>query len=155
GLRDTRVGFLREVHPFRCWSRIPGVRFETVGDVLSRSRVAACILLPAGCLLVPANSAAAPNLVSNPGFETSGASTTVFSDTLPDLTPWQITSGGFSLSSGLLTSNGAGSSTDLAVVRNSQDYQDGTLTVHAAPLNVVPQMVGGAVVRYRDASNFY
>ena len=79
----------------------------------------------------------------------------MFSDTLPDFTAWQTTSGGFSFSAGLLTANGAGSSSDLAVVRNSQDYQDGTLTVRATPLTVGPQLVGGAVVRYRDTSNFY
>jgi hypothetical protein len=105
-------------------------------------------------VLVP-DAAAAPNLISNPGFESAGAPATVFSDSLPDFTAWQTTSGGFALAGGLLTSTGAGSSTDLAVVRNSQDYQDGTLTVRAAPLVVVPQQVGGAVVRYRDASNFY
>jgi hypothetical protein len=104
---------------------------------------------------VPANAAAAPNLISNPGFETAGGSSTMFSDTLPDFTAWQFTSGGFSSSAGLLAATGAGSSTDLAVVRNSQDYQDGTLTVQATPLAVVPQLVGGAMVRYRDASNFY
>jgi len=104
---------------------------------------------------VPTNAAAAPNLIANPGFETSGASATVFSDTLPDFTAWQTTSGGFSFSAGSLTSTGAGSSTDLAVVRNSQDYQDGTLTVRVIPLTVAPQLVAGAVVRYRDASNFY
>jgi hypothetical protein len=79
----------------------------------------------------------------------------MFSDSLPDFTAWQTTSGGFTLSLGLLTSTGAGSSSDLAVVRNSQDYQDGTLTVRATPLIVVPQQVGGALVRYQDASNFY
>jgi len=79
----------------------------------------------------------------------------MFSDTLPDFTAWQTTSGGFTFSAGLLTANGAGSSSDLAVVRNSQDYQDGTLTVRATPLTVGPQLVGGAVVRYRDTSNFY
>jgi len=84
-----------------------------------------------------------------------GSSATMFSDSLPDLTAWQIAAGGFTLSLGLLTSTGAGSSNDLAVVRNSQDYQDGTLTVRATPLIVVPQLVGGALVRYRDASNFY
>ncbi|MDX6495275.1 MAG: hypothetical protein QOE17_1261 [Gaiellales bacterium] len=104
---------------------------------------------------MPANASAAPNLISNPGFETTGSSTTVFSDSLPDFTAWQTSSGGFMLSLGLLTSTGAGSSSDLAVVRNSQDYQDGTLTVRATPLTVVPQQVGGALVRYRDASNFY
>jgi hypothetical protein len=104
---------------------------------------------------VPPDAWAAPNLISNPGFETPGTSATVFSDTLLDFNAWQITSGGYTLSAGLLTSTGAGLSSDLAIVRNSQDYQDGTLTVHAIPLTVVPQMVGGAVVRYRDASNFY
>jgi hypothetical protein len=104
---------------------------------------------------VPANAAAAPNLISNPGFETSGSSATVFSDSLPDLTAWQTTSGGFTLTAGVLTSAGARSSTDLAVVRNSQDYQNGTLTVRASQPTVVAQLVGGAVVRYRDASNFY
>jgi hypothetical protein len=104
---------------------------------------------------VPPSASAAPNLIANPGFETSGSSATMFSDTLPDFTAWQTASGGFTLSGGALTSTGAGSSTDLAVVGNSQDYQDGTLTVRATPLAVTPQLVGGAVVRYRDAANFY
>ncbi len=121
---------------------------------LSKTRVAACTLLLAGGVLVP-DAVAAPNLVSNPGFESAGSSATVFSDSLPDFTAWQTGSGGFTLAGGLLTSTGAGSSSDVAVVRNSQDYQDGTLTVRAVPLVVVPQQVGGAVVRYRDASNFY
>jgi hypothetical protein len=106
-------------------------------------------------VLVPANAVAAPNLISNPGFETSGSSTTVFSDPLPDFTAWQTTSGGFILSAGVLTSTGTKATTDLAVVRNSQDYQDGTLTVRVSQPTVVAQLVGGAVVRYRDASNFY
>ena len=97
----------------------------------------------------------AANLIANPGVETGGSSTTVFSDTWPDFTAWQTTSGGFTLAGGLLTSTGAGSSSDIAVVRNSQDYQDGTLTVRASLLTVAPQIAGGAVVRYRDASNFY
>jgi hypothetical protein len=104
---------------------------------------------------VPANAAAAPNLIVNPGFETAGGSSTMFSDTLPDFTAWQTTSGGFTLAGGVLTSTGARSSTDLAVVRNSQDYQNGTLTVRASQPNVVAQLTGGAVIRYRDASNFY
>ncbi|MDX6520685.1 MAG: hypothetical protein QOF08_1290 [Gaiellales bacterium] len=119
-----------------------------------RTRVAACCLVAAGALL-PASAASAANLIVNPGFETAGSSATVFSDTWPDFTAWQTTAGGFTLAGGLLTSTGAGSSTDIAVVRNSQDYQDGTLTVRASLLNLVPQMTGGAVVRYRDASNFY
>jgi hypothetical protein len=119
-----------------------------------RTRVAACCLVAAGAVL-PASAASAANLIANPGFETAGSPATLFSDTWPDFTAWQTTSGGFTLSGGLLTSTGAGSSTDLAVVRNSQDYQDGTLTVRAIPLNVVPQQIGGAVIRYRDVSNFY
>jgi hypothetical protein len=106
-------------------------------------------------VLLPASAASAANLIVNPGFETTGSPTTVFSDTWPDLTAWQTTSGGFTLAGGLLTSTGTGSSTDIAVARNSQDYQDGTQTVRASLLSVAPQQVGGAVVRYRDASNFY
>jgi hypothetical protein len=136
--------------------RIRAVRFETVADVSpSKTRAAACILLLAGCARAPATAFAAPNLIANPGFETAGPSATVFSDSLPDLAAWQTTSGGFTLAAGLLTSTGAGSTSDVAVVRNSQDYQDGTLTVRGIPLAVVPQLTGGAVVRYRDASNFY
>ena len=105
-------------------------------------------------MLAPAYSRAA-NLIANPGFETSGASGTAFSDTLPDLAAWQVTSGNYTLSGGVLTSQGFGPSTDLAVVRNSQDYQDGVFTVVTTPLTVAPQETGGAVVRYRDGSNFY
>ena len=106
-------------------------------------------------MLLPPSASAAPNLILNPGFETAGSSSTVFTDSLPDFTAWQTTSGGFTLSAGQLTSTGAGSSSDLAVVNNSQDYQDGTLTVKASPLTVGPQQAGGALLRYRDSSNFY
>jgi len=116
--------------------------------------VAACALLVGGCLLLPA-AARATNLIANPGFETAGASGTMFSDTLPDMAAWQVTSGNYTLAGGSITSQGSGSSDDLAVVRNSQDYQDGTLTLTAVPLAVAPQLTGGAVVRYQDANDFY
>ena len=105
-------------------------------------------------LLAPASSLAA-NLIANPGFETAGSSGTVFSDTLPDLNAWQITSGNYTLSGGVITSQGFGPSTDLAIVKNSQDYQNGVFTVVATPLTVAPQETGGVVIRYRDTSNFY
>lgn len=120
-----------------------------------RTRAAACVLGVAGIgLLAPAVSLAA-NLIANPGFETSGVAGTVFSDTLPDLAAWQILSGNYTLSGGVITSQGFGPSTDLAVVRNSQDYQDGAFTMSTTPLTVAPQETGGVVVRYRDTSNFY
>jgi hypothetical protein len=106
-------------------------------------------------LLLPSAAAAAPNLIGNPGFETAGTSTTMYSDTLPDMAAWQITAGNLTLAAGALTSQGSASSTDIAVVRNSQDYQDGVLTLTATPLAVAAQETGGAVVRYRDSSNFY
>jgi len=105
-------------------------------------------------LLLPGASLAA-NLIANPGFETAGGAGTVFSDTLPDLSAWQIVSGNYTLSGGVATSQGFGPSTDLAAVRNAQDYQDGTFTVVTTPLTVAPQEIGGAVIRYRDTSNFY
>ncbi|HET6847742.1 MAG TPA: hypothetical protein VFH74_02715 [Gaiellales bacterium] len=105
-------------------------------------------------LLLPGSSLAA-SLITNPGFEASGSAGTVFSDTLPDLSAWQITSGNYTLSGGVVTSQGFGPSTDLAVVRNAQDYQDGTFSVVTTPLTVAPQETGGAVVRYRDAADFY
>ncbi|MDX6522631.1 MAG: Carbohydrate binding domain [Gaiellales bacterium] len=111
--------------------------------------MAACVLL------LPSAAAAAPNLIGNPGFETAGTSATMFSDTLPDLGAWQITAGNLTLAAGALTSQGTGSGTDIAVVRNSQDYQDGVLTLTATPLVVAAQETGGAVVRYRDSSKFY
>lgn len=121
-----------------------------------RTRAAACALLAACVLLLPSAAAAAPNLIANPGFETAGSSATMFSDTLlPDLNAWQITSGNYTLAAGAITSQGLGPSTDLAVVRNSQDYQDGVFTVSTTPLTVAPQETGGAVVRYRDTANFY
>jgi hypothetical protein len=105
-------------------------------------------------LLTPVASFAA-NLIANPGFETAGASGTVFSDTLPDLAAWQITSGNYTLGGGVVTSQGFGPSTDLAIVRNSQDYEDGAFTMSTTPLTVAPQETGGVVIRYRDTSNFY
>jgi hypothetical protein len=105
-------------------------------------------------LLLPGASLAA-NLIANPGFETAGGAGTVFSDTLPDLSAWQIVSGNYTLSGGVATSQGFGPSTDLAAVRNAQDYQDGTFTVVTTPLTVAPQETGGAVIRYWDTSNFY
>ena len=109
----------------------------------------------AGGALLPAGAARAANLIANPGFETAGSTGTVFTDTLPDLAAWQITSGNFTLASGSLTSQGMGPSTDAAVVRNSQDYQDGTLSMTVVPVTVAPQETGGLIVRYQDASNFY
>jgi hypothetical protein len=109
----------------------------------------------AGGALLPAGAARAANLIANPGFETAGSTGTVFTDTLPDLAAWQITSGNFTLAAGSLTSQGMGPSTDAAVVRNSQDYQDGTLSMTVVPVTVAPQETGGLVVRYQDASNFY
>ena len=103
---------------------------------------------------MPGSSLAA-NLIANPGFETAGTAGTVFSDTLPDLSAWQITSGNYTLSGGVITSQGFGPSTDLAVVSNAQDYQDGVFTLVTTPLTVAPQETGGAVVRYRDTANFY
>jgi hypothetical protein len=120
-----------------------------------RTRAAACALLAAGVLLLPAAAAAAPNLIANPGFETAGSSATMFSDTLPDLNAWQVTAGNLTLAAGALTSQGSGSSTDIAVVRNSQDYQDGVFTVSTTPLTVAPQEAGGVLVRYSDTANFY
>ena len=79
----------------------------------------------------------------------------MFSDTLPDLGAWQVTSGNVVLAGGTATTAGLGSSTDLAVVRNSQDYQDGTTSVLASQASVTPQLTGGIVVRYRDTANFY
>ena len=105
----------------------------------------------AGGALLPAGAARAANLIANPGFETAGSTGTVFTDTLPDLAAWQITSGNFTLASGSLTSQGMGPSTDAAVVRNSQDYQDGTLSMTVVPVTVSC----GLIVRYQDASNFY
>jgi hypothetical protein len=120
-----------------------------------RTRAAACVLGVAGLgLLAPASSLAA-NLIANPGFETAGSAGTVFSDTLPDLAAWQITSGNYTLSGGVVTSQGFGPSTDLAIVSDSQDYQDGAFTVSTTPLTVAPQETGGVVIRYRDTSNFY
>lgn len=118
------------------------------------TRVAACALLAGGWLLVPA-AARAANLIGNPGFETPGATATMFSDTLPDLAAWQVTAGSYTVAGGSITSQGSGSSDDLAVVRNSQDYQDGTLAVAAVPLTVAPQLTGGAIVRYQNTANFY
>ena len=120
----------------------------------TRTRAAACALALGGLLLVPAASQAA-NLVANPGFETTGSAGTVFSDTLPDLGAWQVTSGNVVLAGGIAITAGLGSSTDLAVVRNSQDYQDGTTSVLASQATVSPQLTGGVVVRYRDSANFY
>ena len=120
----------------------------------TRTRAAACALALGGLLLAPPASQAA-NLVANPGFETTGSAGTVFSDTLPDLGAWQVTSGNVVLAGGTATTAGLGSSTDLAVVRNSQDYQDGTASVLASQATVSPQLTGGVVVRYRDTANFY
>ena len=105
-------------------------------------------------LLAPAGSQAA-NLVANPGFETTGSGGAVFSDTLPDLSAWQVTSGNVVLAGGTATTAGLGSTTDLAVIRNSQDYQDGTTSVLASQPAVTPQLTGGVVVRYLDTADFY
>jgi hypothetical protein len=120
----------------------------------TRTRAAACAFALGGLLLAPAGSQAA-NLVANPGFETTGSGGTVFSDTLPDLSAWQVTSGNVVLAGGTATTAGLGSSTDLAVVRNSQDYQDGTTSVLASQPAVTPQLTGGVVVRYLDTADFY
>jgi hypothetical protein len=109
----------------------------------------------AGGVLLPAGAARAANLIANPGFETAGSTGTVFSDTLPDLAAWQITSGNFTLAGGSLTSQGFGPSTDAAVVRNSQDFQDGTLSMTMVAITVAPQETAGLIVRYQDPSNFY
>ena len=106
-------------------------------------------------MLLPAGAARAANLIANPDFETAGSNGTVFSDTLPDLAAWQITSGNFTLAGGSLTSQGFGPSTDAAVVRNSQDYQDGTLSMTMVAITVAPQETAGLIVRYQDPSNFY
>jgi hypothetical protein len=108
-----------------------------------------------GLGLLGAQASQAANLIADPGFETGGSAGAAFSDTLPDLAAWQITSGNYTLSGGVITSQGFGPSTDLAIVRNSQDYQDGVLTVVTTPLTVAPQETGGAVVRYRDTADFY
>jgi hypothetical protein len=109
----------------------------------------------AGASLLAPGAADAANLIANPGFESAGTSGTVFSDTLPDLAAWQVTSGSFVLAGGSLTSNGLGTSTDLAVVANSQDYQDGSLSATVVPITISPQEVGGLVVRYQDTANFF
>ena len=105
------------------------------------------------CVCVPA--AAAPNLLTNGGFETFGAGQTVFSDSLPDLAAWTTVSGGFTLAGGILTSNGAGSSRDLAIVANSSDYTAGTMQAVITPVDVQPQLTGGVVSRYQGADDHY
>jgi len=106
-------------------------------------------------LLLAPPSAHAANLIADADFETTGSSGTVFSDNLPDLSALQVTSGNVVLAGGTATTAGLGSSTDVAVVRNSQDYQDGTTSVLASQASVTPQLTGGIVVRYRDTANFY
>jgi hypothetical protein len=134
--------------------RIRTVRFETHGVCDTRTRAAACVLALGGLLLTPA-AAHAGNLIANPGFETTGSGGTVFSDNLPDLSALQVTSGNIALAGGTAITAGLGSSTDAAVVRNSQDYQDGTTSVAASQSAVTPQLTGGVVVRYGDTANFY
>ena len=70
-----------------------------------RAGLCCAAVLTAG-IAVPA--AAAPNLVTNGGFETWGANQTVFSDTFPDLTAWTITLGSYTgPTGGAITSRGA------------------------------------------------
>jgi hypothetical protein len=98
---------------------------------------------------------AATNLITNPGFETQGSSATVFSDTLPDLSAWTVSSGGFTDTAGVMVATGAAHSSDIAVVTGSNDYTNGTLQAEGVPLSLNAGLKGGLVFRYQDASDFY
>src|SRR6185437_16510629 len=82
--------------------RIRTVRFETRDVFDTRSRAAACVLALGGLLLAPP-SAHAANLIADADFETTGSSSTVFSDNLPDLSALQVTSGNVVLAGGTAT----------------------------------------------------
>ena len=103
---------------------------------------------------VPAS--AAPNLVTNGGFETWGSNRLVFSDTFPDLTAWTTTLGAYTgPTGGAITSRGNPGTTDIVTVASSQDTADVSLQVTETPVVVQPQMDAGPIVRYQNANNFY
>ena len=133
------------------------VRLRTVRG-MSRRRgwcsAAAGAAVVAAALASP-SAMAATNLITNPGFEAQGAAATVFADSLPDLTAWSQTSGGFTDSGGKMVPNGAAATSDTAVVSNSGDYRDGTYQAQGIPLTLRAGLKGGLVFRYRDPSDFY
>jgi len=108
--------------------------------------VRACVC-GVGLLLavLAAPAAAAPNLLTNGGFETFGGAQTVFSDTVPDLAALTTVSGGFALTAGVLTSNRAAPGRAEAVVTNSDDYSSGTFQVRVTPLDTHPELTAGQV----------
>jgi hypothetical protein len=121
----------------------------------ARIAVLACTLL-AAAVLSPAGALAATNLIANPGFETNGSQTMMFTDpTLPNLLPYTVTSGGATGASGSITPTGAARTSDVVVVTGSDDYTDGTFQVQGTPVDVRTGLSGGIAFRYQDPSNFY
>ncbi len=114
----------------------------------------ACMLLAAAALS-PASAFAATNLIQNPGFETQGTASTMFSDSLSALSPYTVTAGGMAVSGASMTPTGAARSSDVAVVTGSTDYTDGTFQLQGTPVDLRTGLSGGIAFRYRDASDFY
>ena len=119
-----------------------------------RTAALACSLL-AAAVLSPAGALAATNLIQNPGFETQGSAATMFSDSLPDIAPYTVTSGGMTVAGGSMTPAGAARSSDIAVLTGSSDYSDGTFQLQGTPVDLRTGLSGGIAFRYRDSADFY
>ena len=121
----------------------------------ARAAFLACSLL-AAAVLSPVGALAATNLIQNPGFETDGTTTTMFTDqSIPDMQPYTVALGGATASGGSVVPTGAARSSDVVVVTGSNDYTDGTFQMQGTPVTLRTGLSGGIAFRYRDASDFY